>query len=159
MQIRMAEGRTGWGKRRQSLGRAQHAGCRWNRTASVSERQWKKICAVLAGLAVCALALARPPLTAKEKQPTTKTVTGQVLDHADNGIDGASVSLKDLRTGVTMAVYTRDGGHYQFYDLELDHDYEIQATSKGGKSETRRVSSVDSRTRIVINLTIPPPGS
>ena len=140
----MAEGRTGWGKRRQSLGRSQQA---------------RKICATLAGLAVCALALALPPLSAKEKKPTTKTVTGQVLDHADNGIDGASVSLKDLQTGVTTAVYTRDGGHYQFYDLKTDHDYELQATSKAGKSETRQVSSVDTRMKVVINLTIPPPGS
>jgi hypothetical protein len=140
----MAEGRTGWGKLRQSLGRSQQA---------------RKICATLAGLAVCALALSRPPLSAKEKRPTTKTLTGQVLDQAENGIDGASVTLKDLQTGVTTAVYTRDGGHYQFYDLKPNHDYEIQATSKGGKSETRQVNSVDTRMRIVINLTIPPPSS
>jgi len=119
----------------------------------------RNIGALLAGLAICALVTAVPPLAAKDKKPTSKTVIGQVLDPNDNGIDGASVSMKDLQTGVLQAVYTRDGGHYQFYDLRFDHDYELQATWTAGKSEKRQVSSVDTREKVVINFTIPPPSS
>jgi carboxypeptidase family protein len=124
-------------------------------------RWWPKrrVCAILTGLLVCAPALSITPLFAKEKKPTTKTLTGLVMDRSDNGIDGATVTLKDLQTGVTTAVYTQAGGHYQFYDLKPSHDYEVQAANKGEKSEVHQVSSVDPRLRIVINFTIPPPGS
>jgi hypothetical protein len=99
------------------------------------------------------------PCVAKKKQATSKTVSGQVLDPKDNGLDGASVALKDLQTGKTIEVYTENGGHYQFSDLRFDHDYEIQANYKGAKSETRQVSSFDTRARVVINFTFPPPSS
>jgi hypothetical protein len=112
---------------------------------------------VVAVMLCCALMA--PCLIAKEKKVTLKTVTGQVLDPSDNGIDGATVTLKDLQTGKTLAVYTRDGGHYQFSDLKLNHDYELQANHKGVTSDTRQVSSVDTRTRLVVNLVIPPPSS
>jgi hypothetical protein len=122
-------------------------------------RSWPKwrVCVILAGLLVCAPALSITPLSAKEKKPTTKTLTGLVLDPSDNGIDGATVTLKDLQTGVTTAVYAQAGGRYQFYDLKPDHDYEVQAANKGTKSEMHQVSSMDPRLRMVINFTIPPP--
>lgn len=106
-----------------------------------------------------ALAFLVSSVFGKQKKVTSKTVSGVVLDQAENGIDGATVTLKDLYTGKTIAVYTRDGGHYQFSDLKFNHDYEIHADSKGVKSETRQVSSVDPRARIVLNLKIPPPSS
>jgi hypothetical protein len=109
----------------------------------------------LAALAVvCSVALSLPGLTAKEKH-VTKTITGAVLDESDNGIAGAVVGLTDLQTGKKVAAYTGEGGHYRFSDLSPTHDYEVQATYKGSSSDVRKVSSVDTRMRIVINLTIP----
>jgi hypothetical protein len=100
-----------------------------------------------------------PGLAAKQKAPTTKTVSGVVTDKAENGISGATVTLKDLQTGKTVAIYSDVNGHYRFSDLDPHHDYEIQASFKAVSSETRQVSSFDTRMRLVINLTIPPPGS
>jgi hypothetical protein len=100
-----------------------------------------------------------PGLAAKQKAPTTKTVSGAVTDKAENGINGATVTLKNLQTGRTVAIYTRANGQYQFSDLDPHQDYEIQASFKGVSSETRQVNSVDTRRKLVINLTIPPPGS
>lgn len=114
---------------------------------------------VAALLVLGALVFGAPLAGAKRKKVTSKTVTGQVLDPKDNGIDGATLTLKDLQTGKTIAVFTADGGHYQFTDLRFDHDYEIQASYKNTKSETRQVSSFDTRERIVINFTFPPPSS
>jgi hypothetical protein len=95
----------------------------------------------------------------KQKGPTTKTVSGMVFDKAENGISGAEVTLKDLQTGKVVAIYAEANGQYQFTDLDPHHDYEIQARFKGVASETRQVSSFDTRWKLVINLTIPPPGS
>jgi hypothetical protein len=103
--------------------------------------------------------LCAPGLAAKQKAPTTKTVRGVVMDKAENGISGAEVTLKDLQTGKTLAISADANGEYRFSDLDPHHDYEIKASYKGGTSETRQVSSVDTRMRLVLNLTIPPPGS
>ena len=98
---------------------------------------------------------AAPRLAAKQKAPTTKTVTGQVMDQGETGIGGAAVMLKDVQTGKTRAIYANDNGEYKFADLDPHHDYEISAGYKGANSESRRVSSVDTRTKLVINLTVP----
>jgi len=100
-----------------------------------------------------------PGLAAKQKAPTTKTVSGAVTDKSENGINGATVTLKNLQTGKTVAIYTGANGQYQFSDLDPHQDYEIQASFKGVSSETRQVNSVETRRKLVINLTIPPPGS
>jgi len=114
---------------------------------------------VLCGVLAVAWLLHAPGLAAKQKAPTTKTVSGLVTDKAENGISGATVTLKDLQTGKTVAIYADVNGHYRFADLDPHHDYEIQASFKGVASETRQVSSFDTRWKLVINLTIPPPGS
>jgi len=93
----------------------------------------------------------------KQKGPTTKTVTGKVQDQAENGIGGAEVTLKDLQTGKTIAIYAEADGQYQFSDLDPHDDYEIQANSKGLASDVRKVSTFDTRWKVVLNLTIPPP--
>jgi len=95
----------------------------------------------------------------KNKPPTTKTVTGQVQDREEKTLGGAEVTLKDLQTGKTLAIYADENGQYQFTDLDPHHDFEIQAKFKGVASETRQVSTIDTRWKVVINLTIPPPGS
>jgi len=95
----------------------------------------------------------------KQKGPTTKTVSGVVMDKAENAIGGAEVTLKDLQTGKTVAIYAEPNGQYQFADLDPHHDFEIQAKFEGGVSEPRQVSSFDTRWKLVINLTILPPGS
>lgn len=111
-------------------------------------------CGMAALAVVCALAFCAPDLVAKQKK-VSRTVSGAVLDEADNGIAGASVQLSDLQTGRKIAIYSQEGGHYQFADLQPTHDYEVQASFQGASSEVRKVSSADIRTRIVLNLTIP----
>jgi len=110
-------------------------------------------------LAVACLLPASGLADKKNKPPTTKTVTGQVQDPADKTLGGAEVTLKDLQTGKTLAIYAESNGQYQFTGLDPHHDYEIQAKYKGVASETRKVTSFDTRWKVVINLTIPPPSS
>lgn len=84
-------------------------------------------------------------------------MTGIVLDQAENPVVGATVELSDIQTGQRVGIYTEDGGRYQFSDLQTTHDYEIQASLKGTSSEVRKVSSLDTRNIIVLNLKIPAP--
>jgi hypothetical protein len=113
---------------------------------------------MLAALA-CVVLLVASPAAAKEKKPVTRTITGTVLDPAENGIAGASVELTDLRTGKKVAIYSEQGGRYQFADLAPEDDYQIQASYKNQPSDVRKVTSLIRDMRVVINLHIPPPKS
>jgi len=113
---------------------------------------------ILSGVLAATWLLCAPGLAAKQKAPTTKMVSGVVMDKAENGISGAEVMLKDIQTGKTMAIYAGANGQYYFSDLDPHHDYEIQARFKGVASETRHVNSIDTRVKLVIDLTISSPG-
>jgi len=84
-------------------------------------------------------------------------VSGVVSDASENPISGAVVTLTDLQNGKKMATYTGQSGAYQFSDLQITRDYEVQATYKGVASRVRKISTIDPRNRIVLNLRIPPP--
>ena len=129
------------------------------RTARVNRTTGKSVLPgmILASLAVvCALAWVTADLTAKEKK-RERLVTGLVSDEAENPIAGATVTLTDLTTGKKSASYTSAEGKYQFSGLEATRDYQVQATSKGVESQVRRVSTIDPRDKITLNLQIPPP--
>jgi len=110
----------------------------------------------LTALAVAAgvLLLLAAPGPAKEKQPQSRTVSGTVFDEAENPIKGATVELTDLQTGKVLDIYSQEQGNYQFTDLRFDHDYTVKAIYQNASSEVRQVSSLDTRTRPVMNLTV-----
>jgi len=108
--------------------------------------------ALLLALVLCASAG-----LAKQKASLTRTVSGVVLDEAENGIEGATVELTDVQTGKNLALYSQETGQYVFAGLLPSHDYTIKATFRGASSEVRQISSIDPRPRVVINLTIPGP--
>lgn len=93
---------------------------------------------------------------AKEEKPT-RTVLGVVTDENENPIAGAVVTITDLQTGKKSATYTGADGAYLYAGLEVTRDYEVQASHKGVSSRLRKVSTVDPRARVTINLRIPPP--
>jgi hypothetical protein len=104
-------------------------------------------------MGVCLVMVAVTGL-AKQKTPQTRTVSGIVFDEADNPIKGATVELTDVQTGKVLDIYSQEGGKYQFADLRFDHDYTVRAMVPNGSSEVRQVSSLDTRLRPVLNLTI-----
>jgi hypothetical protein len=138
-----------------TLQSVSNAGYPWRQVAADC-RAWRiLLCSVLAILSLPGARL----LAAKQKAPATKTVSGVVTDKAANGMGGAEVTLKDKETGKSTAVYAESNGAYQFSDLDPHHDYEIQARFQGMTSETRQINSFDTRLKLVINLTLAPPGS
>ncbi len=109
---------------------------------------------VLCGVLAVAWLLHAPGVAAKQKAPITETVSGLVVDDDENGISGAAVTLKDLGTGKTEAIYSEADGQYKFSGLDPHHDYQIQASFNGLTSETREVLSVETRRDLVLDLTI-----
>jgi len=105
----------------------------------------------------CLAAVSLPALLAKEKRQVTKTVSGFVLDSNENGIVDAAVSITNLQSGKEYTTVSKEGGRFQFADLSPHDDYAVQAVYKDMSSEVRKVSSLDTRLRIVLNLRIPPP--
>jgi len=124
-----------------------------NNKMGTSRRSRGSAGALLAAMCILACATGLP---AKEKK-STRSVEGVVSDAAENPIAGATVTLTDLTTGKKSASYTSPDGKYQFSGLEWTRDYEVQATSKGVASQVRRVSTIDPRNKITLNLQIPPP--
>jgi hypothetical protein len=105
----------------------------------------------------CMIAFYVAPVSGKKKKPVSRTVTGVVLDGSENPIVGASVELTDTVSGKKVGIYSQEDGKYLFADLNPNHDYELLARQNNLNSDVRKVSSLDDRDRIVINLRIPPP--
>jgi hypothetical protein len=95
--------------------------------------------------------------TAKDKQPTTRIVSGTVYDEAQNVIVGATIELKDTQTGKVLGIYSQESGEYEYDGLRFDHDYTVKAMYKGSSSEVRRISMFETRWHLVMNLTVPKP--
>ncbi|MGO9271323.1 MAG: carboxypeptidase-like regulatory domain-containing protein [Terriglobia bacterium] len=137
---------------------------RMQHSASRPSRRWRAgagigLCRLILAAAVAVALLVAWPAGAKEKKPVTRTITGSVLDPAENGIAGASVELTDLRTGKKIEIYSQQGGRYEFADLKPDDDYQVQASYKNQPSEVRKVTGLIQEMRVVIYLHIPPPKS
>ncbi|MGH9453274.1 MAG: carboxypeptidase-like regulatory domain-containing protein [Terriglobia bacterium] len=95
-------------------------------------------------------------LAAKKKPPVVRTISGEVMDSARNGVDGATVQLADLETNKTLAIYTINGGQYSFTGLDPHHNYHVQAKYKGMVSRVHTASSINPNNQIVVNLTLAP---
>jgi len=127
------------------------------RGASVSPA-WSRWAGVM--MALLALVALAPSLQAKKPPPpVTKSISGAVLDRSNNGISGASVMLTNLETHKADAMYTGPNGAYAFSGLNPNDDYQLQASYKNSVSDIRGVSSLDSRTEIVVNLVMGSPGA
>jgi Carboxypeptidase regulatory-like domain len=85
-----------------------------------------------------------------------KTVRGVVVDKADNPISASVVFLKNVRTNQVKSYIADNQGNYRFSGLDPNSDYELHAEKDGAKSQTRNVSSFDTRMDIVLNLKLAP---
>jgi phosphate-selective porin len=96
----------------------------------------------------------RPLIKKKEKAPTSRTVTGQVVDDSGTPLEGAVVTLTNTKTHEKETFFTKKGGRYNFEDLSFTIDYEVQAKFKNLTSETRKLSQYDRTPRPVRILEI-----
>jgi Carboxypeptidase regulatory-like domain len=85
-------------------------------------------------------------------QAELRTVRGEVLDKAENPVASAIVYLKNVRTLAVKTYISDKSGEYRFSGLDPNVDYEVRAERDNLASNTRTISSFDSRKDIVISL-------
>jgi hypothetical protein len=100
--------------------------------------------------ALLVLTLLALPVWAQQSE--LRTVHGAVLDKAENPVSSAVVYLKNVRTLAVRTYISDKSGEYRFSGLDPNVDYEVHAESDNLSSNTRTVSSFDSRKDIVISL-------
>lgn len=87
-------------------------------------------------------------------QSLLRELTGTVMDRSDSPLDQAIVYLKNSRTLVVKTFITGNDGKYRFPSLTQNVDYDIYAERAGKRSDTKTLSSFDSRSQANINLRI-----
>ncbi len=90
----------------------------------------------------------------KTTRPTSKLLTGTVIDKTDKPIPSAVVYLKNTKTLAVKTYISQNDGTYRFPELSLNADYEVYAEKNGNKSKTKTVSQFDDRDKPNINLQI-----
>ena len=106
---------------------------------------------VLLGLGLCVPSLrAQAPDAKREAQ--LRSVSGVVIDKSDSPIAASVVFLKNTRTNTVRSYISDNSGNYRFSGLDPNADYELHAEKDGAKSQTRTISSFDSRKEMVLNL-------
>ena len=87
-------------------------------------------------------------------QSSARTLQGKVLSNSDKPLSGAIVYLKDDRTNSIRSFISTSDGSYHFGQLSRDTDYQVWARYQNDKSDTKGISSYDSRDKVVINFRI-----
>jgi hypothetical protein len=111
---------------------------------------WKANVRLLAALSIFAF-LSVP---AWPQQAELRTVRGAVLDKSENPVPSAVVYLKNVRTLAVKTYISDKAGEYRFSGLDPNVDYEVHAETENMSSNTRTISSFDSRKEIVISLKV-----
>ena len=120
------------------------------RSANLSESARRLHNVLRLPLAVVFFAVLALPGSAQQNE--LRTVRGAVLDKAENPVASAVVYLKNVRTLAVKTYISDRAGEYRFSGLDPNVDYEVHAEDDKMMSNTRTVSSFDSRKDIVISL-------
>ena len=81
-----------------------------------------------------------------------RNLTGTVYGQEKQTVPGAVVYLKNMRNLAVITYITGDDGSYRFNNLSPDVDYEVRAEHQGHKSQTRGLSSFDTRKEPRVDL-------
>jgi hypothetical protein len=109
-------------------------------------------CISLTLLLLASLATPQAPDAKHEAQ--LRTVHGIVMDKSEAPVPSAVVFMKNTRSNAIRSYIADDQGNYRFSGLDPNTDYEVHAEKDGAQSQTRTVSSFDSKKDIIINLKI-----
>jgi hypothetical protein len=87
-----------------------------------------------------------------KKEAQLRTVHGVTMDKTETPVASAVVFLKNTRSNAIRSYISDTEGNYRFSGLDPNIDYEIHAEKDGAQSNTRTISSFDSKKEIVVNL-------
>lgn len=108
--------------------------------------------AVAAVLTAMMLLQALP--AAADKPPQVRSLQGQVLDGREAPLPDSIVYLKNTKTLAVKTFIADKAGAYRFNALSPSVDYEVYAEHNGKRSDTKTLSSFDTRQSATINLKI-----
>jgi carboxypeptidase family protein len=91
----------------------------------------------------------RPLVKKKDKAPTSRDVSGKVVDISGQPISGALVTLTNTKTNSKVTFITKNDGRYNFGDLSFTIDYQLQAKFKDSITEPRKISQYDRNPSVV----------
>ncbi len=121
--------------------------------AARSVRRLALILALSASIPGLSLVTATP-LAAQQRGAVQRVIQGKVEDKAGTAIKGAVVYLRDGHTSSVRSAISDADGSYRFGQLSLNTDYEIWAALDGKKSDSKSISSFDTKSQFNINLKI-----
>ena len=87
-------------------------------------------------------------------QGDMRTVRGTVVDKNENPMSSAIVHIKNVRTMTVRTYITDTAGTFRFSGLDSNVDYELHAETDTLTSNTRTISSFDTRKEIIVPLKI-----
>lgn len=87
---------------------------------------------------------------------TSRAVKGVVVDEAGKPVQGAMVTLIDLRSKEKWTIDTKADGKYNFDDLSFVVDYEVSAKRGSKASVAKKLSQYDHTPLVVRNLELAP---
>jgi hypothetical protein len=91
----------------------------------------------------------RPIVKKKDKAPTSRDVSGKVVDISGQPISGALVTLTNTKTNSKVTFITKTDGRYNFGDLSFTIDYQLQAKYKDASTDLRKISQYDRNPSVV----------
>ena len=124
------------------------------KSSSFSLRSFAAVLIVSCTFSAVITGICLTPVQAQQRGPVQRVVSGKVMDKSDTGLKGIIVYLKDTHSLAVKSSITDDAGAYRFGQLASNTDYELWAESSGKKSNTKTISSFDSKSQFLINLKI-----
>jgi len=111
--------------------------------------------AITASLLALTLAIAATLITpAAQAQSGTRTLVGFVFNKAEQPLPNAIVYLKNTKNLNVKTFIAGNDASYRFTALSSNVDYEVWAEYQGAKSDTKTLSSFDTRPNARINLKV-----
>ena len=120
-------------------------------------RRLAKLVLVIAALSVAAAPLGYAQafqVAVGGKKDELRTLNGNVRNKAEQILPGSVVYLKNTKTLTVKSAYTDDKGEFHFHALSPNVDYEVYAEFQGTRSQTKTLSSFDSRAVVNMDLRI-----
>ena len=114
----------------------------------------KRLLAMTALALACVAAVAMPEAAEMMQRggQESRTLVGHVYDRQEAPVAKAIVYLKNTKTLVIKTYITDTDGSYRFPALATNVDYEVYAEKQGARSDTKTLSSFDSRKQANITL-------